>query len=514
MDFNDKNDLATKTMDVDFAANLDQQRGQPSDRPKVFGKKKFDITDHGGLLFIVIIVIVFLAIGFEKYIVKGNLFRTTTETKKSKEEAQEKSSGLDLVKTLEQAQNSIKEEIEAIRQEGGLPEQIFQRNIPPEKNVGALITKEFSAFPQKFYDELRGNISTAGPWFVDGEKLQKQAAVVLAEFKPQRDRLRELLDSPDAKFEQDLTSEQDLTRSIGLIPDDQNIDSSWAYLTMEECEIACCLQAGNMDGAVEALKYMLRFTELASQTQFPEMRIHVVYMRENILRILQALALDPKFLPKHANMIFLALHQTLKDWPSDANCWVGDRADSLKRFDLIRQNRISDALADDELELLRSLNVLGYEIPLEKRQQPKRESNLLDYVALYKPKSCDKDQDYYLKAMRVLIDSCSQPFYYRLRTLNQVADNLQTQQGKKDYPVLSMLFLSGIREQMQKQAMDKARVEAWYLALAASLKYEIKEGSVDPVRGKPYRMTRVQTPDGNRIIVFYDGNDGKAEVKE
>ena len=139
---------------------------------------------------------------------------------------------------------------------------------------------------------------------------------------------------------------------------------------------------------------------------------------------------------------------------------------------------------------------------------------MLDRVAFYRPRSCDIDQEFYLNAMRTLIDSCSQPFYVRLRTLNRVADDLQSLQGKQDYPALSMLFLSGIREAMQIQARDKTLVEAWFLALASSLKRPVREGSVDPVRGKPYIITRARTPDGNRIIVNYGDNDGKVEVKE
>jgi len=515
MDFNDENNLAAETKSVKSADNSAPEVSNTSS-PKNAGKK-FDISEQGGLLFIVVILSVFLIIAFEQFVIRRGgavSSQSSVETKKryekrDTERSEETSDGLDLARTLTQARDSIQEEIETVRREGGLPTQVFQRDIPPEENVGALIAKEFSSFDPNSYDRLRESISTQGPWYADWETIQTHGEV-LARFKPQRDRLRELLDDPDAKFEQNL-----IGTNIGLVPDDQNVDSSWSYMTLEECEIARSLQEGNMDDAVETLRYMLRFTELAAQTQFPEMRIHAAYMRENTLRILQTLALDPKFTPKHANTIITILRRTLQNWPSDAKCWIGDRAEALRRFELIREGRISEALTASELDKLRSLDVLGVEIPKEKEQtRRERGLSLLNAVAFYKPQAIDKDQDYYLKAMRVLIDSCSQPFYARLETLDHVADNLQLQQGKKDYPALSMLFLYGIRESMQKQAMDKTRVEAWYLALASSLKLAVKEGAVDPVRGKPYIITRSQAPEGNRIVVTYGKNDGKVEVKE
>ena len=480
-------------------------------------QKKFDLSEQGGLLFVVIIAVALVLIVSERlFSCKGSIFTSSQsplvasgeKQKEENEEPLEKPTGLDLAKTFTQAQDSIQEELEQIRQEAGLPDQVFQRTIHPDENVAALITKEFSSFDQDSYQQLRSCISTQGPWFADWEALQTQE--VLTRFEPQRERLREMLDNPEAKFEQDL-----IGTNIGLVPDDQNIDSSWVYLTLEECEVARCLHEKDIDGAVEALKAMLRFADLASQTQFAEMRIHAAYMRENTLRILQVLALDPKFTSRHAEAVFRVLHQTLRNWPSDAKCWIGDRAESLRRFELIRQGRISEALTGDELETLRSLDVLGFKISGESGQtRRERGLSMLDTVAFYKPKSSDKDQDYYLQAMRTLIDSCSQPFYVRLGTLNRVADNLQSQQGKKDYPALSMMFLRGIRESMQTQAKDKARVEAWYLALATLLKHNVREGSVDPVRGKPYVITRVQTPEGSRIRVTYGGNDGKVEVVE
>jgi len=500
MDINKENDLASKTQSAVSPGYADNASKKPSEKA---AGKKFDITDHGGLLFIVIIAVVLLVIA-DHFLFrnKADFRRSSDGTRKmwEKGETDDLPTGMYLLKTLAQAQDSTKEEIGNIRKENGLPEQVFQRNIPPDENVGALITKEFSSFSQVAYDFLRDCISGSGPWQVDQVKLQARSDIFIR-YKPQRDRLRELLDKPDAKFEQDF-----LGTPLGLIPDDANIDSSWSYLTLEECEIARCLQEEDMDGAVEALKYILRFTYLAGQTQFSEMRIQVAYMRENALRILQVLALDPEFTSEHATAIFQILRQTLQDWPSDAKAWIGERAEHLRRFELIRQGRVSEALREDEQETLRFLDILG------ESRQTKRTISLLDQVAF---RSCDKDQEYYLKAMRTLIDSCSQPFYARLKTLNGIMDDLKIRQGKKDYPAVSMLFLQGIREAMQTQAMDKRLVEAWYLVLASSLKRPVREGAVDPMRGKPYMITRAQTPGGSRrIYVNYGIDDGKVEAKE
>ena len=510
MNSNEDIDSIVKT---EYAISPDKQESEP---PKKIAKKKFDISDHGGILFIVIIAGVLLLLGLERLIHSGvggrlrSSYSTAVEEKKALKEEygdEGRKSELDIAKTLAQADESIKKEIDKIRNEKGLPEQIFQRDIPPSENVGALITKEFSSFDPVSYENIRDCITRHGPWAVDWTALRTQSSV-LERFVPQRDRLRELLDSPNAKFEQDLIG----TSNLGLVPDEQNIDSSWSYLTVEECEIARCLYERDLDGAVESLRYMLRFTELAAQTRFAVMRIHAVYMRENALRILQTIVLDEKFTPIHANTLIRILRQTLKDWPPDAQCWIGERADGLRRFNQIRMGDISGAFNEEEQEELQGLDVLG--VKQEKDPKKRKGTTMLGKISFYKPRDSNLDQDYYLKAMRVIIDSCSLPYYLRLKALNRITDHLQSLQGKKNYPAISMLLLRGIREQMQKQALDKARIEAWYLALAVSLKHAVKEGAVDPVRGKPYTIARTKTPEGDRIVVVYGNGDQKVEVKE
>ena len=507
------NDDIDSIVETEYAISSDYSKQPDSNEPKKTAKKKFDITNHGGLLFVVIIVAVLLLLGLEQLFRHSSGLRSTYSTAvqernslKAEEESEGKKSELDLAKTLVQADESIKKELEKIGNEKGLPNQIFQRDIPPGENVGALITKEFATFDPKSYRNIRDCITNYGPWAVDWATLKTQSTV-LERFAPQRDRLRELLNSPNAKFEQDLIGTSDL----GLVPDDQNIDSSWSYLTVEECEIARCLHEENLDGAVESLRYMLRFTELAAQTRFVAMRIHAVYMRENALRILQTVALHEKFTPKHADVVIRTLRQTLKDWPADAHCFIGERADGLRRFDQIRRGDIEGAFSDTEIEELQSLDVLGVK---QEKGAKKKGTTMLGKVAFYKPRDSNLDQDYYLKAMRGIIDSCSLPYYLRLKTLDRVSDNLQSLQGKKNYPAVSMLLLRDIREQMQMQAQDKSRVEAWYLALAVSLKHPVKEGAVDPVYGKPYTFSRAKTPDGNRIIVIFGNGNQRVEVKE
>lgn len=392
--------------------------------------------------------------------------------------------------------------IREVMAEKGMPEQMFQRDVPASENVGAQLAREFTTFLEEGNDKkLREGISTSGEWNVDQETLQNMESVIDS-FKPQRDRIRDFLNDPKAKFEQDMRTTED-----GLVPDEKNIDQSWSYMTLEECAIAEALNEGNIDAAVESILYMFRFTELSANAKFPTMRIQAAYMRENVFRILQTLTNHPDFDKSHAEKVIRSLRQQLKNWPPDYQCWVGDRADGMRFFEAISQGRLEQTLNEDDLNQLRRLDPSGRE------KTSSRGTDLLGRVAFYKTADCDADLAFYLQSMKKLIDAGTKPFYSRIATLNEVEDALQAKRGSKDFPAISMLLLQGIRPGMQQQALDKARIEVWYLALALSLKHNAREDSLDPVSGKPYHITRSTTEQGDVITVSNSSENIKAQVR-
>lgn len=489
--------------------------------------KKRTFSANGGIIFVFIIFATIFLIGLNFFFgsgsgvsIRGSKQGISSESKdeetssKNNRFRRKNSSGTGVLKIFAPASSKLIAEIMEIQREKGDPKQVFQRDLSTSENVSAQLAKEFSTMtevkgeqdpqkqPQKTVQEtLREGISRTGEWKVNEETLQNLESLTDS-FKPQRDRIRDFLNDPEAKFEQDMRMTED-----GLVPDEKNVDYSWSYLTLEEYAIGEALENDDIDTAVESLLYMLRFTELTSHAKFPTMRIQAGFMRENTLRILQTLVHHQKFSKEHAEKVIRTLRQQLKDWPPDYQCWVGDRADGMRFFELIYQGRLSQALSEEDQALLRSLDSSGRE------KTSAKGSDLLGRIAFYRVADCDADQDFYLRNMRKLIDSCTKPFYRRIATLDAVSDELQLQRGNKNFPAISMLLLQGIREGMQKQAMDKARVEVWYLALAITLKHNVKEGAVDPVLGKPYHIARTTTDEGDMVIVSTSNESPKAQIK-
>lgn len=425
-----------------------------------------------------------------------------------------------LIRTLAEANTDVVDEIGKIKEEGGLPEQIFQRSVPAPNNVASQIYKEFESFSPETYEKLRENISRGESWGVDVQKVENFRSL-LDMYSHQRDRIREMLDHDKVKFEQEL-----VRTPVGMEVDGENIDRIWVYLTLEEIEIGFALEEGDMDRALRSLQYMLRLSELAAGGRFLTMRIQAAYMRENSLRVLQTLATDPGFEKEHARTMITVLRNQLQNWPPDSKCWIGDRAESLRVYELLRKGRITEALMPEEIEELLRLNVLGLNLPPEekekkptsnKRLQNKKKASgsdsLLGRVAFYSSKDYDRDEQQYLRLMRILINSCSNPFYTRLEALNRIDDYLNMLRGSPDYLPIATILLRGVRDGMQIQALDKARLNAWFLASAASLELPYKEGALDPVRGKPYEITRARIESQLRIIVLFSGGL-KVEMKD
>lgn len=405
-------------------------------------------------------------------------------------------------RTMLEANEAILADIAEIQNEGGLPEQVFRREVDPKHNLASQLRKEFQDFPSRTYETMREKaFSTGGNWSIDPASLQGLQSQIEA-VTPQRDRIREMLDQKDVSFEQEFVTANDV-----LVPDEGNIDSVRVYLLLEELEVAKSLENRDMAAAMKSILYMLRLVEMLAQSKFLDARIEAAFHRESVLYILQTLVLDPDFGRAEAQTLILVFRDQLLKWPPDSRVWISERAACLRDYDLIRRGKISEALHDDEIQELQNLNVFGVE-----NDPAKKGGSLIGKVAYYKKADVDRDQEQYLKMMREILESCTKPFYARIETLNRISDQIYARKGTKEYLALATIFLRGIRSGMQRQAEDRARVDAWYLALASALDRPIKEGALDPVLGAPYYITRTTVEGQPRVIVRYS-NEKKVEVQ-
>ncbi|MGL6196695.1 MAG: hypothetical protein ACRC2T_17925 [Thermoguttaceae bacterium] len=474
-------------------------------------KEKFDLASYGGViiggsLVLIAVISIFLPktglrFSYEKSV---NVLERTKELTK---ELDQKGGNVlkqytDIIRTLAEANPQIIKDLEEIESQGGLPAQVFRRTIPASKNISTPISSELKQFDDQTYSRLKDCFSTTLAW-VPNEELLKENEGLFRSFIPQIDRISDVINSPDAKFEQLLSA-----KDYGLVPDDFEIQEVWDYVILEECSVAYSLINDNIDDAIMAMLNSLRIADLISHTRFPVMRIQATYMRANALRILQALVNRPDFTREDAIIVRDVLVMQLKNWPADSKCWVTDRAAGIRAYDLIRQGRITDALTPEECDELLKTNLQG-----ETFENTVAKNSMMGKLMFMKAAQIDEDQIFYLNSMRSIIGSCSEPFYDRLPVFTQIDNKIASMFGTKDYLPVAPLLLGGIKDAMQAQAEDKAKVETWILALVKSLGNTIKGDTKDPVQGKPYTINEYPTPEGKIISVICGSNLYKAEIK-
>ncbi|MBP89126.1 MAG: hypothetical protein CMJ64_20820 [Planctomycetaceae bacterium] len=103
-------------------------------------------------------------------------------------------------------------------------------------------------------------------------------------------------------------------------------------------------------------------------------------------------------------------------------------------------------------------------------------------------KNVDSDELFYLQAMRELIDACRQPFPERIEVFRQLDHDLGVLRNGESYPfVADQLLLVQIERTQRLQSVDRARCEAWRLALLLALGSEPAVGSnLNPLTGAPF----------------------------
>jgi hypothetical protein len=120
----------------------------------------------------------------------------------------------------------------------------------------------------------------------------------------------------------------------------------------------------------------------------------------------------------------------------------------------------------------------------------------------------DNDEMVYLKLMRRLVDACDRPYYQRREVLDAIGQELFELRDSTEYPfVADTILLTDVDKAHRLQAVDRARMDAWLLALqAATSNAPPPSPAVNPLTGEPFRLSVAPA----RIVV--DGIDpGAAE---
>jgi hypothetical protein len=288
------------------------------------------------------------------------------------------------------------------------------------------------------------------------------AIAVSAQYQPQRDQYRALFGQDELPLALDLTS--------GLLADLSLLDHATCFHRLEAIAAGEALQAGHPEEVVASLGRMLRVDTRLAGIPHVGSRLLAARLRHEALRVLEAVAEHPRATPAVLVSLRQLLETSLAQWTPDRHAWEGDRILGLHAYEMIRDNQLLNVLTAREIDAL------------------KRDGKLEPFVTAVM-QGVDDDQWFYLHAMRQVIDHCDRPFFERRKVLDQIAAELESLRATSRFPIFAArVLLPNLLSGHRAQALDRARCEAWTLALSAATGRPVNEPPVNPVTGVPFRL--------------------------
>ena len=224
---------------------------------------------------------------------------------------------------------------------------------------------------------------------------------------------------------------------------------------------------------------MFRVDTLLADLKHVASRLTAARLRGETLRVAEAVAGHPRANPELLHQLHQLICDQLSPWPPDANAWIGDRAMGLHAYEMVRDGQLLNLLTRDEIRLLG------------------KQQDINSFVQTV-TRSLDQDELFYLQSMRSIIESCSEPYYHRQPTIDAIATNLNQLRDTPHFPLFAAQVLLLDREPgrrlqaldqgLRLQALDRARCEAFALALSAATGTTVTPLPVNPVTGKPFEL--------------------------
>jgi hypothetical protein len=230
------------------------------------------------------------------------------------------------------------------------------------------------------------------------------------------------------------------------------------------------LQQGKPGEAVVPLGFMFRHIRMLSQVSHVVPRIAAVHLRRDALSVLAEVARHAATDRSTLEHLHEMLVGQLASWPPDADTWIGDRAVGLHTYEIIREGHLTSVLTVEEID------------------QFKSEGNLKSLFRAVVG-NIDGDQLFYLTAMQKMIDACERPFYQRADVFQGTHDDLKKLLPTANYPIIAArVMLPGIEQGQRLQAIDRAHVEGWTLALSVATGGDRVGIEINPLTGKKYQI--------------------------
>ena len=376
----------------------------------------------------------------------------------------------------------LRAELLRLVDERATPSLLAVRKVPPERNAAVGLREVFGQRSELYEaaESVREVVESGVP--LSGTALERGQRV-LQRYAHQRSLARVALERPECDLEIDAAE--------GFMADLSAVDTLRLFSRLEACAASQFLAQDRPGSALEPIRYMFRYAECLAAEPHVVARLEGAFARREALAMVEATTRHPMSDDGQRVTLYQIVLRSLGDWPPDAWAWMGDRAQGMHTYEVVRAGHINKLLTADEEEQLRSENWLS---------------------ALRSPtaKAMDADEWHYLSTMRRLIDACDQPFYQRRELFETMARELQARRNDEDFPVVAArLLLNDVRTGQEHQARDRAACEAWALALAAAVGNELPPFQINPLTGTEYQVM----PEEGRVLVWPVGTDEPSDFQ-
>ena len=374
----------------------------------------------------------------------------------------------DLPRVAESADAELREEIVRLREQHATPRQVESPAIADDVNVAAAL---IHLFHRKDLPKIAERVDALMPrpeFRLDDSYKIERMILVRSAYESQRRAVRKALERPQCNF--------GVRHSHGWFFESDFLQIVAIAAGLEACYAAEHLANDRVDDAVTSVETMLALANHLSWEKHVSSRVLAAQIRGDALNVMGGLVGHSQAQPQHAERLLGFVQAQLDNWPADSRAWVGDRAIALHFYEVTRAGHLVSMLSAVELSAF---------VRDKKIRQLKHASS----------SELDADQRFYLDAMHQVIASCSEgspaaksvPYFRRQQVFTDIEQELTNRTDTASYPMIAgQILLTDLRRSQQVFVRDRARTEAWALALAASLGKPLKRYEINPGTGKPY----------------------------
>ena len=377
----------------------------------------------------------------------------------------------------------LQAELARLVDEGGTPSLLEQHRphvasrggepprIPDRDNAAVALVGIFEPAALK---QLNDKLAVLWPTdqFVFSDDALLDARALITQHAPHIEKIRAAAERPASDFH--------FQHTRGLMADTSWVDVVQAGNRLEGLAAAQALHEDRLADAVDSLAIMLRMCQFLSAEWHLVPRLQGAKLRAEALAVLAAIVGHPRADAGVQQQLFALLTEQLDAWPPDSQAWIGDRAEGLHTYEIVRDGNLMSVLSGQEIRRLRAAGKL---------------SNTLESAR----DKIDPDELHYLTTMRRLIASCDQPFHARQPLFAEIRTQWDEMSRTVEFPfVAATVLLADFESGHRLQARDRALCEAWTLALSLATNQDSPPYQTSPLTGAPYHALRQQ----DRVIVW------------